>query len=456
MVFAAGQKSRTKVSPLTPLTFSRLAEKVVPAVVGIEVRLTTETANGPASEETPALGSGFIITPQGHILTNSHVVERAAVVHVRLNDGRRLPARVLGFDPPTDIALLKVDASGPLPAAPLGDSDALRRGELVLAIGSPFGLRQTVTFGIVSAVGRRREEIRVREGENHGHFDFIQTDAAISRGNSGGPLVNAWGQVVGVNTAMLGSPSAQAPGIGFAVPINLAKRVLPLLEAYGRVRRSWIGLTIQPLTPELGKAFRAPDTNGALVSRVVPASPAASAGIEPGDILVSFDGHPIRRPDDLRWFASVAEEGRRVEVVLRRLGRRVVTSLVPFRHPDDEGMRRPLSREEHPATAQKTAFGIEVEELSAHAARRLGLCPVEGVFVMRHEAEAPAIEAGIMRHDQILRIGDEPVRTVRDYARVLSSVRRGEMIRMLVARYPNTQAGCDEQARYLWIAFPRR
>jgi serine protease Do len=440
---------------LTPQSFVRLAERLVPAVVGIEVRQGGRVGVPGAApgDRGPAIGTGFIIRKDGYILTNNHVIDRADEIRVRLADERRLAARVVGADALTDVALLKVESPAPLPVAPLGDSDRLRPGEFVVAIGNPFGLEHSVTLGIVSAKGRRGQDIRLREGQPQGFFDFIQTDAAINRGNSGGPLFNLRGEVVGINTAMLGSAQAQAPGIGFSIPINMAKLMLPLLKEHGRVPRSWIGINIQALTPTLAQGFKAPTVEGALVNRVIPTSPAARAGLEAGDVIVEFDGRKVRRADDLRWLASIAGAGRKVGLTALRLGKPVKVALVPLPHPDDRPTAARLPRAAGPAPS---ALGIEVAALSPTVARRLGLCPVQGVMVSAYEPNAPAVEAGLLRYDLVLRVGEVQVRSLDDYARAVRAAKRGEVLRLLVARYSGSGPGCEDGVSYLWVGFAKR
>jgi len=304
----------------------------------------------------------------------------------------------------------------------------------------------------VSAKGRRGQDIRLRQGQASGYFDFIQTDAAINRGNSGGPLINLRGEVVGINTAMLGSAQAQAPGIGFSIPINMAKQLLPILKAQGHVPRSWIGLNIQPLTPTLAQAFKVPTLEGALINRVVPGSPAARAGLEIGDVVTALGGHKVHRAEELRWLASIAGAGRQVGVTVLRAGRVVKAQLTPLPHPDD----RPRPPAAPPTAATPSALGIEVAAITPPVARRLGLCAVAGVMVSGYEADAPAVEAGLQRYDRVLRVGEAQVRSLDDYARAVRAARKGEILRLLLARYANATPGCEDRATFLWVAFPKR
>src|SRR5438128_758814 len=295
-----------------------LARTLKPAVVNISTKRVDKSNQsfeqffgGRPRRAVRSLGSGFVINPNGLIVTNNHVVDGATEIKVTLADGRELPGRVLGRDPKTDIALLKVDATGLL-VIPLGDSSRLQVGEPVMAIGNPFGLEQTVTTGIVSATGRV-----IGEGP---YDDFIQTDASINPGNSGGPLINARGQAVGINTAIV-SRSGGSVGIGFAIPVNLAKPVVSQLASAGHVTRGWLGVGIQPLTADLAKSFRLSQTDGALVTSVSAGSPAAKAGLKQGDVIVEYDGRPVGRAGDLPRAVAETPVGRAVPVKVVRDGK---------------------------------------------------------------------------------------------------------------------------------------
>jgi len=262
--------------------------------------------------ETQATGSGVIVDAEhGYVLTNGHVVENATSIEVTTKDNRRFPARLMGRDPETDVAVMQISAQG-LPAVPIGDSDRLQVGDFVLAIGNPFGLGQTVTSGIVSALGRSGLGIE-------GYEDFIQTDASINPGNSGGPLVNLQGQMVGINTAIL-APGGGNIGIGFAVPINMARRVMDQLIRYGQVKRGRIGVEIQDLTPELAQTMNTTQTIGAVIRRVDPGSPAARAGLRSGDLVVAVDGIPVRSGTQLRNTIGLSRIGEQVALTVVRRG----------------------------------------------------------------------------------------------------------------------------------------
>lgn len=315
-----------------PDSLADLAARLKPAVVNISttqiVRFTPQPFGIPFPEGSPmeeyfrrffgpmperelkrqSLGSGFIISPDGFILTNNHVVGRATEIKVILEDKREFQARLIGRDPKTDLALIKIEAEGPLPAATLGDSDSLRVGDWVVAIGNPFGLGHTVTAGIVSAKGRI-----IGAGP---YDDFIQTDASINPGNSGGPLFNLKGEVVGVNTAIV----ASGQGIGFAIPIKIAKELLPSLKR-GEVTRGYLGVYLADLTPEQAKSVGLKEGRGVLVVRVVRGGPAERANLQPGDIVVRFDGKEVPGTRDLSWLVATTPPGKEVEVEVIRRGK---------------------------------------------------------------------------------------------------------------------------------------
>jgi serine protease Do len=283
----------------TGSSFAPLVKQVGPSVVHISV----------GKRMGQGVGTGFVISPDGYILTNEHVVGGSSRVQVKFPDDSELQAELVGTDPNTDLALIKVDPPGPLPTLVLGDSDALEVGDWVIAIGSPLGLDHTVTAGIVSAKQRRG----IAPGGRVAMYeDFIQTDASINPGNSGGPLLNVRGEVVGINSAV----STQGQGIGFAIPINMAKTLLPQLQTTGHVERSWLGISIGPVRPDYASKVGLADTRGALVADIVPGGPAEKAGLERGEIILAFDSKMIDKPDELRWLASVAGIGKKVNVLV--------------------------------------------------------------------------------------------------------------------------------------------
>jgi serine protease Do len=425
--------------------FVKLAGKLGPTVVNV-VAITNGLRESiplpdPSAPDKPhprgkGQGTGFIIHKSGFILTNTHVIEGADDIRVRLADERELTAHLVGKDDRTDIALLKIESPGELPTAPLGNSDEVQIGEWVVAIGNPFGLDHTVTAGIVSAKGRR--DVRPG-GTQSGYYDFIQTDASINPGNSGGPLINTRGEVIGINTAM----NAQGQGIGFAIPINMAKVIAPLLKSHGRAPRSWLGIYPQPITQQLKKAFGLGDTRGALLADVVSDSPAAHVGLRSGDVVTELDGKPIRRSDDLVWAVATAAAGKKISVTVVRGGKPFKVEVTPVAAPD-EPATPPATSSAPPG--KKSALGMSVSEISPSIARELGNPNLHGVVVMSVEPESPAVEADVERGDIIVSIADSPIATLEEYAKAVRAVPHGEMIRMLVKR----------EGKNLWLAFQKR
>jgi serine protease Do len=433
-------KQRGKRAPLQgPLqlqSFINQASQLSPAVVCVlSWRLSQEEGQARRSREQ---GTGVIVNPRGYILTNNHVVEHSTELRVRLQDERELPARLIGRDERTDIALLKIDAGpAPLKWATLGDSDVVRIGEWVMAIGNPFGLDHSVTVGIVSAKGRRE----VQPGNSQGYFDFLQTDASINPGNSGGPLLSTRGEVIGINTAITYGGS----GIGFAIPSNIARAVADQLYQRGRVLRSWLGVYPQPVSEALRSSFGLPDRSGALLAEVYDSSPAAQAGLQIGDVIVEFDGKPIRRADDLMWLLGLNER-RSVAVRLLRGGSaRTVQVQFPQADPppaESEGPR--------PPRGQPSALGVTVSELTPSLARQIGYEEGRGLIVMSVEAGSPAMDSGVERGDIVLRVGDVRVQSLEEYARALRDVGKGQLVRLLLRREER------KQWHNVWVAFARR
>jgi serine protease Do len=372
-------------------------------------------------------GSGFIIEPDGHILTNHHVVERADRITVKLSDGRTLRARVVGADPATDIALIKVEAGGPLPVARLGDSGTLRVGEWVCAIGNPLAFEHTVTVGVVSYIGRKLFDASLD--------DYIQTDAAINFGNSGGPLINARGEVIGINAAI----SWRASNIGFAIPINHATAILPQLKARGRVVRGYMGVTLKELEPGLERSLKLGTSVGALVQDVAEQSPGERAGLRPYDVIVSVDGEPVTSSDTLIRYISARPPGvvARVEFVRDGKPRRVDIRLAERpgtegEEPDRPGSVLPGSARSGGTAARPTPdalLGLQVKNLDGLAARR-GSVPaaMRGVLVWSVEPLGSAEEAGIERGDILLEVNRAPVRTVDEYHRVVAEAQEGDVL----------------------------
>lgn len=380
----------------------------------------------PRERREQGLGSGVIVSADGYILTNNHVVEQAEDIQVLLPDKRSFKAKVIGTDPKTDLAVIKVEASH-LPTLPWGDSSRLQAGEVVLAVGNPFGLNQTVTMGIVSAVGRAQMGIVDYE-------DFIQTDAAINPGNSGGALVNLKGELIGINTAIF-SQSGGFMGIGFAIPSKMAKSVMDSLIKHGKVVRGWIGVAIQELTPDLAREFDAPDTNGALVSDVLEDSPAAKAGLLRGDIIRAYNQSPVKDPTQLRTMVAETPPGTTVTLsVLRDKREREVKvavgelpkelAKVPRRGGPEERMR-----------GEHALGGVTVEDVSAEAPGRRGRPGKDsGVVVVDVEPGTPADRAGLRPGDIIREINRKPVRTSEDFERLVDELKPNERVLLLLNR----------------------
>ncbi len=359
-------------------------------------------------------GSGFIIG-DGYIFTNNHVVSGADEIKVKLSDGREFKGQVKGADEKLDLALISIETKENLPVAPLGDSDALEVGEWVMAIGNPFGLAQTVTAGIVSAKGRW-----IGSGP---YDDYLQTDASINPGNSGGPLFNAKGEVIGINAAIV----AGGQGIGFAIPINMAKAVLTQLKETGRVTRGWLGVSVQPVTPELAASFGMKGEKGALIAEVVKDSPAEKGGLNAGDIILEFDGKTIKDMHDLPRLAAVTPVGKRASVKVLRDGKTLEKTVVIERMADSgQSTQKEASAE--------ARFGLVVADLTKDIAARLRIQETSGVVVTEVKPGSAADEAGISVGDIIRQINTTPVKNTKEYAKLVSSLKKGATVPFLVRR----------------------
>ena len=368
------------------------------------------------------LGSGLIVSPDGYILTSSHVVQGAHKITVTLYDRRVFTGRLIGADPKTDLAVIKIDASS-LSTIPWGDSDDLMPGQFVLAIGNPFGLSHTVTMGIISAMGRAN--VGIAEFE-----DFIQTDAAINPGNSGGPLVNRMGMLVGINTAIF-TKSGGYQGIGFAVPGNMARLIMDKLIEKGRVVRGWLGVHLQEMTPELAKKFGHEASGGALVSDTVPDSPARKAGIESGDIILQYDGRPVADHSELRRMVAMSASQKMVKLrVLRDGNHRNITLAVGVMPEPVALVTEPARREDGDVFS-----GVSVIALSDEISSQLNLeADAEGVVVAGVEPGSVAAEEGIKRGDVIEGINRQPVGSVSEFRKLANSLVPGETVLVLVNR----------------------
>jgi len=373
--------------------------------------------------ELRSLGSGFIIDKEGYIITNNHVIENADEIKVRLSDKEEYDAKIIGRDAKTDIALIKIAPHKGLPVATLGNSDELRVGEWVMAIGNPFGLDQTVTVGIVSAKWRK-----IGMGP---YEDFIQTDAAINQGNSGGPLFNTRGEVVGVNSAIF-SPSGGNIGIGFAIPINLAKNVVEQLKVKGKVVRGWLGVVVQTVTPELAESFGIEQGKGALVADVEQGSPAGNAGIKRGDIITAFDGKEIKEMNELPLIVAQTAVGKQVEVTIVREGKKI-TQKVTIGELKEEKTYASTGEE------KKEDVGMGVSELTPELARGYGITEKRGVVVTQVESGSPVEEAGIKEGDLIVEVNREPIKNLGEYNSATKKVKRGDKILLLITRENHSQ-----------------
>jgi serine protease Do len=382
-----------------------------------------------------SLGSGFVINDEGYVLTNNHVVKDATDIKVRLTDGREFEAKLVGRDPATDVALIRLqNVQGKLPTVALGDSDALEQGDFVLAIGSPLGFRESVTFGIVSA--------KDRQLTGSPFDDFLQTDAAINQGNSGGPLFNMKGEVVGINTAII-SPQIGS-GIGFAVPINVAKQLMPQLQK-GRVARGYLGVTVSELTPDFMQGFGIKEgTKGALVQNVAPKAPAAKAGIQPGDVVVAVNGKPVDTSAALtRAVSSVAPGGKVTLTVLRGNEKKDIVAVAAQR-PDEEALARGQTEPDEgeggdqPSQGAKRGenekLGIRVAPLTPQLARELQTDVEQGVVVVAVSPEGPAGQAGVRRNDIVLEVNRQRVSKVEELVGIVGKMKPGQVAVLRVQR----------------------
>ncbi len=374
----------------------------------------------PPQRERRSLGSGVIVDKRGYILTNNHVIEQADQIEVRLSDKRKFTATVMGKDPKTDLAVIKIEAPDDLPVAKLGDSGTIRIGEWAIAIGNPFGLDQTVTVGVISAVGRSDVGITTYE-------DFIQTDASINPGNSGGPLVNINGEVIGINTAIV----ATGQGIGFAIPISMAREIKDRLIAQGKVVRGWLGVGIQELTDELATQFGVKPEDGVLVGNVMQGSPAERGGLKTGDIIQEFNGNKISNVRQLQREVAQSSVGSPAQIrVLREKMPFTLTILLGEQPADVAAASEPAA----PPSEAADRFGLAVQDLTAELRDQLRLKDPDGVVVSSVEEAGPAARAGIRPGDIITEANREPVRNSRDFARILGQMGRGQNLLLLVRR----------------------
>jgi len=377
----------------------------------------------PKKRRSMSLGSGVIVSPDGYILTNHHVIKNADRIKVILSDHREFDGKVIGNDPKTDLAVIKIDASN-LPTISWGDSDSLRVGEIVIAIGNPFRLSHTVTMGIVSAVGRANVGIADYE-------DFIQTDAAINPGNSGGALVNARGELVGINTAIF-STTGGYQGIGFAIPSNMAKKVMKDLIEKGKVIRGWLGVAIQPITPELAKQFQLKDERGSLVADVIEGSPAEKAGIMRGDVIIEYNGKKVDEPYYLRNMVASTPPNTEVEIKVIRNGQ-IETLWVTIGELPSE---RP--EEERAGMYENALKGVSVQELTPELYKQMNIPErIRGVIVSNIKPDSPAVTR-LMRGDVILEINRKAISSVKEYETVVSKLEKDKDVLLLIFRNGST------------------
>lgn len=432
--------SRTRNSPLRRSSISELVDQTSRSVVNVIVTygggdFAAFLREPPGGREGIGQGSGFIIHPSGYALTNYHVVKGATRIKIRLKDQSEHFAKVVGVDPKTDLALMKIEAERSFPAMPLGDSETVEVGDFVVAIGNPLGLHHTVTSGIVSALGRRNLGLE----DDTLYTDFIQIDAPINPGNSGGPLVNLTGEVIGINTAI----NQKGQGIGFAIPINAVKKLLPQLKSKGYVTRSWLGARVQPLSESLAKSFSMERPHGALITEVLDDSPANQAGLKAGDVIVGFGGQPVRDSQELPWLVSSTSPNEKVSVRLYRDGREVNRSVSLEEHPDQEKPDIPETRP--PEKARSTELNVKVKNLSESLARQLGAGSRGGVVVTDIGDESPARGAGLRKRDVITEIGPTSISSKRDFESAVNALKSGDLVRLKLVR----------GGRVVYIAFER-
>jgi serine protease Do len=429
----------------TPGNFAKLAEMAGPAVVNIRTVKTIKGGGpvfrhfqrGPRGREhpfndffekffgeemqreykQPSLGSGFIIDKKGYVVTNNHVIEGADQIKVKLDDDHEFDAEVVGRDPNTDLALLKINSEKDLPVLKLGDSDNLKIGHWVVAIGSPFGLERTVTAGIVSAKGRV-----IGSGP---YDDFIQTDASINPGNSGGPLLNMDGEVVGINTAII----ASGTGIGFAIPVNLAKDIIAQLKSEGEVTRGWLGVAIQDLTREMAEYYGLKDRKGVLVADVFKGDPADKAGIQAKDIILGVNDQRVETSRQLTSMIAGLKVGETATVEVFRDGKKKTFSVKLAKRNDAK-----LSARGTPSEREKEELGIRVTELTTEMAQRFNLGDTTGVVVVGVGPGSKGAEAGVQVGDIIKEINHQAIETVNDYTEAVQKIKSGDSINLFVWR----------------------
>jgi len=445
----SGEKLNADVSVLEEINRASraIARDVVPVVVSISSKKVIKLGRGEVPEDWPfreffgedffrffqipreqvqkGLGSGVIVSKEGYILTNNHVVEGADELKVTLSDKRAFEAKVVGRDPLTDLAVVKIEGKD-LPVAKLGDSDEIQVGDIVYAIGNPFGLTSTVTQGIVSALGRKVGVIR----DSFGIENFIQTDAVINPGNSGGPLVNIRGEVIGINTAIATS-SSHYEGYGFAVPINLAKKIMRDLIDKGKVVRAFLGIAMSDINEDMAKALGLERPRGVLVQEII-GKPAEKAGIKPGDVIIEIDGQEINRANQVQTIVAQKSPGDKMSIKLIRNGKEKKIEVTL-------GERE--AEEIEVASSEPGEFknlGLSVQSLTKEIAEKMGYEGEGGVVVSQVEPYSPAYEAGIRNGDIILEVNREPVKSVRDFRKKVSGTKKGDVVLFFIWRDEHT------------------
>ncbi len=446
---AATVKVSTSSIPAAERGYAAVVKQVLPGVVNISSTKITKTdvsqfqgsqgvdpffrqffgndffKNSPVPKERreKSLGSGVIVSPEGYILTNNHVVDHASEVMVTMADKREFKARVVGTDPRTDVAVLKIDGSN-FPFLTLADSSKIAVGDVVLAIGDPFGVGQTVTQGIVSAMGRSGLGIEQVE-------DFIQTDAPINPGNSGGALVDVEGRLIGINTAILGS-SGGSQGIGFAVPINMARADMDQIIAHGKVDHGYLGILPQDITPALAKSFNTA-TKGALVGEVTPNSPASRGDLKTGDIILDVNGQPVEDANQLRLKIGMLPSGTDVKMNVLRDGKPLTLSVKLGEYPSTE-QRASLDKEQSNGGLE----GVTVQNITPDVAGDMNLAPhTKGVVVQEVSPSSRAAEAGLQPGDVIQQLNHRPVNDMRDYNQAMTSAKKDSPVLLLINRDGN-------------------
>jgi len=427
-------KESTEILTKFGEAMSKVAERVKPAVVNISTSRTVKTQRhpffddplfrrffgdpGPQKRKVTNLGSGVIATPDGYILTNNHVIEGAEDIIVKLSDGKEYKGRPIGMDSRTDIAIIKINETN-LPTVPWGDSDKLRVGEVVLAVGNPYGLSQTITMGIISALGR--SGIGITDYE-----DFIQTDAAINPGNSGGALVNIKGELIGINTAIF-STSGGYQGIGFAIPSGMVKNVMDSIINQGRVVRGWLGVQIQPLTPELVKQLGLKDESGVLLVDVVEGGPADKGGLKKYDVIISYDGKKTDNPFHFKNMVAATKPGKTVEIKIIRNGNLLTTKVTIAELPIEPQIVSP-------AQFENSLRGVSVQEVTDEILQKLGITrKIKGVLVNNIEENSPALGI-IAKGDIIMEVNRKPVTNIKEYNDTVSKIEKGKDILLWIMR----------------------